>query len=163
VTEVIVREAEPADAPRATELLHQLGYPDNSEDGVRLRLRQWAGLPASTVLVAVVGGRVEGLVAVTTMPRFERDGVIGRVVALVVDEECRGSGAGRRLLREAERFARERGCDAVEISSSRRRTGAHAFYRARGYVDRCEQSATFVTVFEQPIAPATTTAAQSNV
>ncbi|WP_199439858.1 GNAT family N-acetyltransferase [Umezawaea beigongshangensis] len=147
MTEVIVREAEPADAARATDLLHQLGYPGNSEDDVRLRLRRWAELPASTVLVALVDGRVEGLVAVATIPRFERDGMIGRVVALVVSERCRGTGTGKRLLRAAEGYAAERGCDAVEISSSRHRTGAHAFYRALGYTDRCERSASFVRTF----------------
>lgn len=77
------------------------------------------------------------------IPYFERPGHGGRVVALVVDRLARRLGIGRQLLAGCEQAALSRECVSVEISSARRRTDAHAFYRSLGYVDRCEQSARF--------------------
>jgi GNAT superfamily N-acetyltransferase len=82
--------------------------------------------------------------ALAVLPFFERPGRWGRVVALVVDERARGLGVGRRLLAATEQAAVARGCVRMEITSSRRRTGAHAFYRSLGYADRCEDSARFL-------------------
>lgn len=56
------------------------------------------------------------------------------VQALVVDETVRGTGAGRLLMAEAERIARELGCTTVSLSSGERRAGAHAFYERLGYL-----------------------------
>ena len=44
-----------------------------------------------------------------------------RVQALVVDEQARGSGAGRQLMAEAEKLARELGCSSITLSSNERR------------------------------------------
>jgi GNAT superfamily N-acetyltransferase len=139
-----IRPAGPADAPAVTKLLHQLGYPSNTADEVAGRLARWSGRDDLLALVAATGPRVVGVAALAVVPFFERPGCWGRVVALVVDAEARGLGIGRRLLAAAEQAALARGCVRMEISSSRRRTAAHAFYRAAGYTDRCDQSARFL-------------------
>lgn len=138
-----IRPAERADAPAVTTLLHELGYPSNTGEEVTGRLARWSERDDLLVLVAVAGHRVVGVAALAVVPFFERPGCWGRVVALVVDADVRGSGIGRRLLAATERAALSRGCVRMEISSSRHRSGAHAFYRSLGYADRCAESASF--------------------
>jgi GNAT superfamily N-acetyltransferase len=141
---VEVRPARLADAPAVTALLHELGYPSNSEEEVTARLARWSERDDLLVLVAAGGQRVIGVAALAVVPYLERPGCWGRVVALVVEARARGLGVGRRLLADTERAALARGCVRMEISSARRRTGAHAFYGSLGYADRCEQSARFL-------------------
>jgi GNAT superfamily N-acetyltransferase len=69
------------------------------------------------------------------MYSFARGAEVVRITALVVAEDARGHGLGRRLLREAERFARACGAQRLEISSGIQRTGAHAFYLECGYTE----------------------------
>lgn len=139
-----IRPAAQADIPAITTLLHELGYPSNTDEDVSTRLTRWSGHDDLLALVATDGRHVLGVVALAVIPYFERPGSWGRVVALVVDSRTRGLGVGRRLLTAAEQAARDRGCVCVEISSARRRTGAHAFCRSAGYADRCGESARFL-------------------
>jgi GNAT superfamily N-acetyltransferase len=81
---------------------------------------------------------------VAAIPLLEREGSLGRIVALVVDDSRRGAGIGRGLVAAAETEALRMGCDAMEVTSSRHRTGAHAFYRALGYQDKCDRKARFM-------------------
>jgi GNAT superfamily N-acetyltransferase len=138
-----IRAAEEADAPAITALLHELGYPSNTDEEVAGRLTHWSGRDDLLVLVAVVGARVVGVAALALTPYFERPGCRGRLVALVVDAQVREKGVGRQLLAATERQASARGCVCMEISSARHRAGAHAFYVALGYADMCGESARF--------------------
>jgi GNAT superfamily N-acetyltransferase len=139
-----VRPAEVGDARMIIGLLTELGYPDNEVDAVRRRLGDWAEESDSAVLVAERGGQLLGLVAVTTIRYLERDGRLGRIVTLVVADSARGQGIGRRLVADAEAMALSHGCVAMEVSSARGRTRAHAFYQSLGYVDKCDAGARFV-------------------
>lgn len=138
-----IRLAERADAPAISALLHELGYPSNTEEEVIGRLARWSERSDLLVLVAADGQRAVGVAALAVIPYFERPGRWGRVVALVVDARVRGLGIGRRLLAACEQAALARECVGMEISSARRRTDAHAFYHSMGYADRCEGSARF--------------------
>jgi GNAT superfamily N-acetyltransferase len=137
-----VRAVAESDAVAVAELLGQLGY---SADPVatRDRLARWAADESSAALVWEDGGEVLGVIAVHVCPWFEKDGNWARIVALVVAETARGRGVGRELMSAVERFARQHGCRAVEVSSRSTRTDAHAFYRRLGFVDHCAISARF--------------------
>jgi ribosomal protein S18 acetylase RimI-like enzyme len=60
---------------------------------------------------------------------------VGRLIALVVDEELRGVGVGRALVEHVEEGARAAGCVQLDLSSSDRRQDAHAYYRRLGFAD----------------------------
>jgi len=139
---VTVRAATPADACALTSLLTQLGYPSTEPDVVA-RLGYWAADPHSQVLVADQDGRPVGCLSVHAVPYFERTGRWAQIESLVVDEALRGSGMGRALLQAAEALAERWDCLAVEVTSSRRRTGAHVFYQHSGYTDICDRSGRF--------------------
>lgn len=137
-----IRAAREHDAEAMTELLEQLSY--RQDGGVAERLRSWLDDPQGHVLVADDGTALLGVVAMYLTPRFERDGWWAQVVALVTAESARRTGIGRELMRRAEARAVEAGCDMLALNSSRERSGAHAFYRRLGYVDRCHDHAQFV-------------------
>jgi GNAT superfamily N-acetyltransferase len=139
-----IRSAQISDAPAITALLHELGYPSNAEAEVTERLAQWSDRDDVLVLVAAAGQPVVGISALNVIPHFVQPGSWGRVAALAVAADLRGRGIGRRLLAATEQAALDRGCVRMEINSSRRRTGAHAFYQSLGYTDFCEEAARFV-------------------
>ncbi|HKO26825.1 MAG TPA: GNAT family N-acetyltransferase [Solirubrobacteraceae bacterium] len=139
---VLVRRARFADAPALARLLTELGYPQEEEQA-HAQLAAWAGDPRGTVFVAESDGSPAGLVAAYATRRMERPGSFARVVALAVDRARRRSGLGRRLLMAVEAWAAGMGCRDIEITSSRHRDDAHAFYRSLGFVDQCGRSARF--------------------
>jgi RimJ/RimL family protein N-acetyltransferase len=144
-----IRVARMTDAAALAELLTDLGYPHDQDDA-RARLRLWAGDPQGSLLVAEDEERVVGFVAVHAVPFVERAGHFARVTGLSVRPESQGSGIGRRLLHATEEWATAHGCSAVEITSRRTRTGAHAFYRHLGYEDVCNRAARFSRVLGRP-------------
>jgi ribosomal protein S18 acetylase RimI-like enzyme len=126
-----VREATPKDVPRLVELIHYLGH---EIDAKTLRKNFRSISPdQDTVLVAAEGTRVLGLVGVQKRFTILREGPIGRISPLVVDEQAQGRGIGRMLVQAAEELCRKRGCKLVEVTSNDRRAEAHAFYRHMGY------------------------------
>ncbi|MEU5259555.1 GNAT family N-acetyltransferase [Amycolatopsis sp. NPDC021455] len=146
---ITIRQAEAADAARIAVLLGQLGYP-TGEARVRARLDEWLADPRSVLAVAEVAGEVSGVAAFHAMPLLEHDERRGRLVALVVDDSCRGRGVGRALVAEVEREARRLGCRELEVTSNRAREAAHAFYRGLGYDDVCARSARFIKPLAKP-------------
>ena len=73
-----------------------------------------------------------------------RQGWAARLTGLVVRDGHRRRGIGRALLDEATRQATAWGCDQLELTSSRSRDAAHAFYLAPGYRDTCGDHARYV-------------------
>lgn len=55
---------------------------------------------------------------------------------LAVDPSLQGTGLGRRLVQEAEQYARDHGCRAMDIRVVNLREELPAFYRKLGYVER---------------------------
>jgi GNAT superfamily N-acetyltransferase len=139
-----IRLARLDDATAVAALVTELGYPGDTVETIRGRLATWERTGNTTVLVAEQSERLVGVVALTVVPFFEREGNWGRVVALVVARECRGNGIGRLLLEAAEKTALDQGCLIMELTSARRRSGALAFYHTVGYQDWCQRSARFV-------------------
>jgi GNAT superfamily N-acetyltransferase len=139
-----VRLAHITDAAAVNELLHQLGYPQDSPAITATRIQTWAEDPASAAFVADADGGLLGLVAVHICPFFERIGSWARIVALIVSDQARGQGVGGQLVTAAESFATSRGCVRMEVTSADRRQDAHEFYRRRGYLDQTGSSSRFL-------------------
>jgi GNAT superfamily N-acetyltransferase len=58
---------------------------------------------------------------------------LAMIMALVVAEQARGLGVGRRLVSSAESLARERGASRLMVTTHLRRADAHAFYERLGF------------------------------
>ena len=128
---VLVRRAHPDDAGRVAELAAELGYPAASEE-MRRRIVLLEGRSDHAVLVALVAGRVEGLLHAELVHGITDDAHV-EIAALVIDSALRGRGLGKELLSRAEAWARERGVARVGLRSRSTRERAHAFYLREGY------------------------------
>ena len=126
-----IRPARPADAAALAHLATQLGYP-SSQEQVHQRLASLARDPEHVVQVAVRDGQVVGWVHAFVCRLLESD-PYAEIGGVVVDESCRGQGAGRLLLHHVERWARQKGCRAVSLRCNVLREQAHGFYEGLGY------------------------------
>lgn len=130
-----IRPAELPDAPDLVRLLGELGYAWEL-DGVRRHiLRGQAPRGADRVLVACDGPQAVGAMALHLLDVLPYPRPVLRITALCVDARCRGRGVGRALEAAAREEAQRRGCDTLEVASSLRRIGAHAFYEGLGYAE----------------------------
>jgi GNAT superfamily N-acetyltransferase len=66
--------------------------------------------------------------------RRARRADLPRLLGLLADDDLgRGRGIGGRLIEQALRHARERGCAIAQLTSDKRRVEAHRFYGRLGF------------------------------
>ena len=131
-SEVRIRPTAEADVAAIAELLGQLGYPSSVEQ-VRARLAALAASGSNYVLVAETEGQVVGLAALQIGQQLEKDDRHGQLTALVTGQHVRRKGVAQALVRAVEELAREQRCELLFLRSNKRRSDAHAFYRAEGF------------------------------
>ena len=130
-----IRSARASDLPELVRLFSELGY----EIAPDVLAKRWGAYTASGEQALVAAdegssdGRLLGLATLHATPVLHRAGPVGRVTALVVDATLRGCGIGRALMAAAERWAAERGCVLLEVTSNQRRVDAHKFYEGLGF------------------------------
>jgi GNAT superfamily N-acetyltransferase len=128
----VIRTPEAKDYARMAELAGQLGYAAGGEDIAR-RLGGMVESREHAVFVAELpGSEIAGWIGVFVYRCVETD-MRAEVSGLVVDERRRSQGVGQRLLKQAEQWAREHGCNAIGLRSNVIRERAHAFYQREGY------------------------------
>jgi GNAT superfamily N-acetyltransferase len=121
-----LRPAMPDDAAAVAELSAELGHPVSSADvPARLALILADG---GAVMLAVDGTRPVALMCLARLHSLHASGPVAYITALIITTEWRGRGLGRTLVQEAMRWARERGCERMSVTSAEHRTDAHAFY-----------------------------------
>lgn len=90
--------------------------------------------PNNEVLVADGDGAVLGCLQLTYVPSLTYQGSWrAQVEGVRVAASARGSGIGQRLMEEAIRRARERGCLQVQLTTDKSRVNAHRFYERLGF------------------------------
>lgn len=90
--------------------------------------------PNNELVVAVVGGKVVGVLQLTFIPYLTyRGGWRALIEGVRVDSTQRSSGTGRKLFEWAIERARERGCHMVQLTSDKERPDAIRFYRGLGF------------------------------
>jgi N-acetylglutamate synthase-like GNAT family acetyltransferase len=143
---VLVRAAHRDDIAELVALFAAWDHPQPAAM-IAERLAEWEATPRAEILVAELDGSVAGVAAVCASPNLARPGRFARIIGLAVAERCRRRGVGGTLVRAAEELAQEWHCDRVELTSSRWRQEAPAFYAALGYRDRSERQARYVREF----------------
>ncbi|HET9507858.1 MAG TPA: GNAT family N-acetyltransferase [Gaiellaceae bacterium] len=151
MSEIELRPATPADAPRLTDIVQaayghyveRLGRPRPMLDDYAEVIRR------DQVVVAERGGAVVGLVVL----QVGDEGFVVDNVA--VDPAHKGSGVGRALLERAEAEARRAGFDSVALYTHERMTENLALYERIGYVeyDRRSIGDAFLVYLRKPLAP----------
>ena len=88
------------------------------------------------LLVGELDGEVIAMLQLTLIPGLSRRGATrANIEAVRVKSALRSMGIGAWLMTEALAVARERGCSLAQLTSDKRRTGAHAFYERLGFTD----------------------------
>ncbi|MET0863062.1 MAG: GNAT family N-acetyltransferase [Nakamurella sp.] len=140
---MLIRSAAIGDVPALVELFEAWGH-EQDATGIETQLALWQGTENAAVLVAEIDGSAAAAIAVATLPHLGRPGRLGRVMGLVVGDRCRRNGVGAALIAAAEELARAWHCDALELTSSRYRPEAPAFYAALGFEDQSGRQARYV-------------------
>ena len=110
----------------------------------RRRIDAFAATSHAELLVAELDRTVAGLAGVCAEPHLARPALNARLMGLVVGDGFRRRGVGEALVRAAEAIARDWGCDRMEVTSSRRRDAAQAFYPALGYEEQSTTRERFI-------------------
>lgn len=130
------RLARTEDFERVTELLEILGRdvvtPDTEAECRRVFDAQVAEEDSGPLVVQDDSGAVIACCSLHFRPRLNRPRPDAWIPDLVVDPAARRQGAGRALLEEAERLARERGCWQLTLESGYQRREAHRLYDSFG-------------------------------
>lgn len=126
-----IRMMETRDVDRVAGLLTELGYPSTPQQIAR-RFTRIDGRADQALLVADDGRAVVGWMHVGTHPYLESD-ESAEILGLVVADGQRSRGVGTALVRAAEKWAVEHGCEAIRVRSRITRDRAHAFYERGGF------------------------------
>ena len=127
-----IRRMAETDTEVVATLARELGYP-NEVESICHRIRAISGSDLDLLLVAVDAmDRPIGFIQAHRVCIIEV-GFRVEILGLVVSSSARRGGIGRRLIDEAERWAKHIGTEAVSVRSNTKRTEAHLFYAALGY------------------------------
>jgi ribosomal protein S18 acetylase RimI-like enzyme len=90
--------------------------------------------PNQFLAVAERGGKVIGVLQLSFIPGLTRRGMWrGQIEGVRIAPAERGAGIGRAMLLWGIEECRKRGCGLIQLTSDKRRSGAHAFYEALGF------------------------------
>ena len=129
---ITIRDMKPGDLEAVAALSAELGYPSSREDIAR-RFDPMRSRTDHAMMVAVTPeGSVAGWIQVHPVHTLESD-PYAEIGGLVVGERFRRHGAGRALVAEAERRAREQGFALIRVRSNVVRPEAHRFYPGVGF------------------------------
>ena len=134
---VVIREAVAADCKAIAELSGQLGYPASADD-IRERFRKIIEHDENLLLTAVINGRVIGWIHAFLTFRIESAAFV-EIAGLVVDENSKGVGAGRKLVEAVISWAKSANVASVRVRSNVKRHQAHDFYSHIGFNDIKDQ------------------------
>src|SRR6478672_4420058 len=129
---VIIRDANLSDASELAVLMRELGY-ETKPTEMESRLKSVLSNPAYKTFVAVMDGRLCGMIGTFTYPSYEHNDPGGRILALVTSSTARRRGIGRALVATAEKDFAQRGVGRVALDTRLTREDAHKFYESLGY------------------------------
>jgi len=130
---LVIRKCCSEDAHHMLPLMRQLRYP-TTPSVLKERLCMLEEHEQLASLVAELDGVVVGTVFLRQHQTHDMPRPVTRITALVVDEKHRGTGIGKRLLREAENWGRERGSSQLLVSvAGENNMSSKSFYEYSGF------------------------------
>jgi len=120
------------DAAALAQLMCELGY-ETTESEMQMRIEKIAADDCYRTFVAVLDGKVCGMIGTLTCPSYEHNDAGGRILALVTLSRTRRRGIGRALIAAAEKDFVQKGIVRVAVDTRLTREDAHRFYESLGY------------------------------
>ncbi|MGY0413927.1 GNAT family N-acetyltransferase [Staphylococcus sp. mip270_02] len=118
-------------------LYEDLGYPTIAENLFN-RLKKIYSHEDYYLLLLIKDDVIIGLSGMCKMMFYEKNDEYMRILAFVINSNCRGKGYGTILLKESEMLATQLGCKAITLNSGNRkeRDNAHSFYKNNGFENK---------------------------
>lgn len=127
-----IRDAEFDDAAELAVLMCQLGY-ETRRPEMEIRLKLILSNPAYKTIVAIMHGRVCGMIGTLMYASYEHNDSGARIMVLVTSTTARRRGIGRALITTAEKGLAQRRIRRVALDTRLARENAHKFYESLGY------------------------------
>lgn len=130
-----IRKFDMKDLETVTALLRSFGYP-TTLSVMKEKMQAASNDPSHCILIAEVNHEVAGMIELREVVTFcKQKDTTAEITAIIVTEQLRGEGLGRRLMSAGEEWARGLGCKQLFLCSGNRveRAPAHAFYRHLGF------------------------------
>jgi ribosomal protein S18 acetylase RimI-like enzyme len=128
---VLLRDVEVDDSVRLAELADQLGYPCTNEN-IKERIKSYIKQNTRRIIVAEINGAVVGWTSLDLVEHFYVDSYV-QISGLIVDKAYRGRGIGKKIIDEAKRWTKEKGCACLRLQANVIRKEAHRFYKREGF------------------------------
>lgn len=125
------------DAEAITNLSSQLGYKATMAE-TKVWLQEILASKDHCTFGAVLGEKLIGWVHGFYTLHLE-SGAFVEIGGLVVDENCRRTGAGRKLVEQVLAWAKQKGVGKVRVRCNTKRTDSHTFYKAIDFEEVKEQ------------------------
>ena len=140
---IILRKAELKDAGSIVVLTEELGY-EVTKSAVIIKLKKILMDPVQEVFVAE-NKSILGWVHIVLSEPLESE-LFTEIIGMIVKSDYRGMGIGTKLLKEAEQWAVDRGCNRIRVRTNISRTETRDYYRRMGFISKKTQE-----VFEKEI------------
>lgn len=130
------REAGPDDFDSILRLYRQLNPTDPVlQDGSdALAFKRILDTPGLHVFVLEAGGNIVATTYLNVIPNLTRSAAPYAVIEnVVVDEDLRGTGLGKRIMADTLQAAWDAGCYKAMLQTGSRNPATHAFYKACGF------------------------------
>ena len=127
---VEIIKAEPTHAYEVKSLLQQLGYESQELELISALSQQD---DSSEVFIAKKGNQVIALMSLIYFFYFPLQKSLCRITAIVVDENLRNSGVGKKLINFAATQAQTKSCAQLEVTTSLARKATQAYYERIGF------------------------------
>ncbi|AFS81289.1 N-acetyltransferase GCN5 [Candidatus Nitrosopumilus koreensis AR1] len=135
--EAEIRNASKKDIPSILELLYELGRPepiDKKEVKVfEDKIKDYFSDSSKFILVAEINSKIVGVVSIVLLRRLNRAKFEMYIPELVVKNEFRDSGIGKKLILECVKLAKSKKCYRIRLESGNRRKDSHKFYKRLGF------------------------------
>ena len=134
--EVIIREAEPKDAPVIVKLIAALTASSGEHSPLtESYVVQYLSTSAGTILLAETQGTIVGLLSYSFRPDLYHAAKSCLIEELVVRDDWRGQGVGSALVTELYSRISSQDCAEVSLAVMPDNTGAIRFYKKHGLTD----------------------------
>jgi len=143
---VTIRESIHDDIPLILELLYELGRQKPQKDGelekFKKLLKNYMQEDDKKILVAQDNdSKIIGMISMVFLPRLNQNTLEMYVPELIVLQNYRSKGIGKKLINSSIEFGKEKKCHRIRLESGNQRIESHKFYKHLGF----ENSSVFFT------------------
>lgn len=128
-----IRGANESDAESAYDLICELKGTKYDFDNFKMIFKNKLKNDRARYMVAEENKKLVGLLGLNIDYQLHHPKKVATVEELIITEDCRGKGVGKKLIEEVIKNARENDCDVIELTSNFARERAHNFYMKNGF------------------------------